>query len=100
MQRHLLDVLSSAVWAICLALCLPFSSANAQGIGGSDIIGGGGGTPFDHSCPPGEFLVGLSSDSGQIVDGIGMVCARWFPLFSAGESATTGPSHPDKYFGG
>jgi len=100
MQRHSLNGIYSAVLTISLALCLPFSSANAQGIGGSDIIGGGGGTPFDVQCPPGKFLVGLFGFTGQIVDGIGMLCAPWLPLHSADQSATTGPPQDGKYFGG
>jgi len=87
-----------AVLAIFLALCLPFNGANAQSK--TITIGGAGGTPFNAECPPGQFLVGLFGFMGQIVDGIGLICAPWLALHSADRPATTGQPQDGKYFGG
>jgi hypothetical protein len=85
--------------AICLALCLPFSGADAQSQ--TAVVGGPGGTPFKFPCPPGSFLVGLYGVTGQVVDGISGICASWNALHAAAGRPTTGPPMPNgQYFGG
>jgi hypothetical protein len=84
--------------AICLALCLPFSGAQAESQ--TEVVGGNGGTAFSHTCPAGQFLVGIYGWTGQIVDGIGLTCASWNALHTATSGPTTGSPQRGPYFGG
>ncbi len=43
----------------------------------SRTVGGPGGDPFEWRCPRGSYLVGLQARSGEWVDAIGALCARW-----------------------
>ncbi|MBX3431292.1 MAG: hypothetical protein KF779_17025 [Hyphomonadaceae bacterium] len=43
----------------------------------SPTIGGPGGEPFTMRCAQGDFLVGLRARSGDWVDAIAPLCARW-----------------------
>ena len=66
-------VLAVLVTVLYLTLC-PSSYAQDRN---SIELGGQGGTPFVDRCSPGEYLVGLYGRSGNWVDAIGTVCAKW-----------------------
>jgi hypothetical protein len=98
MRRPPLNGMYSAALAIGLTLCLPLTSANAEDL--TENAGGDGGTPFQVACPQGQFIVGLFGFTGQIVDGIGMMCAPWLNEHTSGNDATTGNATQGEYFGG
>lgn len=43
----------------------------------SDSWGGRGGAPFSLRCAEGDYLVGISARSGDWVDAVAPMCARW-----------------------
>jgi hypothetical protein len=55
----------------------PSGSGEAMTMGATDTltsVGGDGGTPYQHACPPGELARGSTGGSGLWVDSFGLVC--------------------------
>lgn len=56
---------------------MALSPAAAQEYRDRNSAGGSGGAPFTARCAQGDYLVGLSARSGNLVDAIAPLCARW-----------------------
>lgn len=59
----------------------------------TELLGGGGGTPFIAPCPQGFYLVGLTGRTGAWVDRISPVCAPWLGAQHTFGPTTTGQVH-------
>lgn len=59
----------------------------------TELLGGGGGTPFIAPCPQGFYLVGLMGRTGAWVDRISPVCAPWLGAQHTFGPITTGQVH-------
>ena len=54
-------------------------SANAQtpSYSATPVFGGNGGGAFVHYCPNGTYIIGISGRTGDWIDAIQPICARW-----------------------
>lgn len=62
--------------AVVLMIVAHTGRASAQDYQ-SQTVGGSGGAPFTMRCAEGDYLVGLHARSGDWVDAIAPLCARW-----------------------
>lgn len=74
MKRSVFSVGGLAAGIVALAAsAAPAFAADYQ----SRAVGGPGGAPYVMRCAQGDYLVGLSGRSGNWVDAIAPMCARW-----------------------
>ena len=41
-----------------------------------DSVGGGGGRPYEETCPPGFVVTGIKGGSGRVVDSLSIICTE------------------------
>ena len=65
-----------------ISLFVAFAVCTLSGLAAAEdyetlSVGGGGGAPFRMRCGQGDYLVGLRARSGDWVDAVAPLCARW-----------------------